>query len=270
MSETRSPEAMPTAWTVESFAPEQGFGTLCHASGEQVTFTLEAWNLGDWKPTLKELAITGAASPLLPRPGEPVRVQWRRAATGKNVPRLVQPTARVSPERKAHDLGAWLAAVQKHTGHLPGLTAAELLEVLARIDEDACEKWEAPRETWEYAFLLMDLAFHADDDAAWRPFAAWIYADDHRWDRTRAHQRLPAMLGLAAGAVPTAGDGYRTGPEESLSEYAAKCNAAAASAGVALRLHELDLHGDSHVFVCLPPAAFDALTKGGYLDPADD
>jgi hypothetical protein len=271
MSETRPPEAMPTDWTVASFAHEKASGTLRHAAGEEVVFDIDAWDLGNWKPSGKDAAVIGTGSPLLPQPGEPVHVKWRRSATGKNVPRVVQPTGRVSVERQEYKLGAWLKAVQKHGGRFSGLTPATLLKALARLDEDRADEWKdgQPREAWEYAFLLMNLAHLADDDSHWRTaHAGWIYADDHRWDRDHARHRLPAMLGLSADAVPTAGDGYNTGADESLPEYAAKCNAAAVAAGVELRLHEVDLEGDEHVFVCLPQRGFDALTRGGYLVPA--
>ena len=36
---------------------------------------------------------------------------------------------------------------------------------------------------------------------------------------------------------------------------------------VSLRVHEVDTHGDHHLFVCLPPATFEALVEGGYLEP---
>lgn len=60
-------------------------------------------------------------------------------------------------------------------------------------------------------------------------------------------------------------DGYTIGADESLSDYARACNAHAKAAGLELRLHEVDLDGDAHVFVCLPPAAFEFLVERGYL-----
>jgi hypothetical protein len=114
----------------------------------------------------------------------------------------------------------------------------------------------------------MHLAHHADHDAAFRAaHAGWIYADDHRWDRRGAQQRLPAMLGLPPGSVLTVGDGITSGQDESLPDYAERCNTA--SAGRAERLHEVDLDGDEHVFVCLTVEAFEALVSGGYLARAE-
>ena len=270
MAETRAPEAMPADWTVVTFAYDKGFGTLRHASGEEVTFDYGAWNLGDWKPSRKD-PDTGASSPLLPQPGEPVRVEWRRSATGKNVPRLVQPTGRVSVARKEYKLSAWLKAFQRH-GRFAGLTAATLLKALARLDEDLAEEWKdgEPREASDFAYLLMHVAQLAASDPEWgAAHANWIYSDDHRWDRERASMRLPPMLGLPAASVATAGDGYTAGAEESLADYVRACNARAEAAGLELRLHEVDLDGDELVFVCLPPAAFDSLVKDGYVDRAE-
>jgi len=257
---------MPSDWTVVTFAHDKGFGSLRHASGEEVIFDYAAWNLGDWKPSRKD-PDTGPSSPLLPQPGEPVRVEWRRSATGKNVPRLVQPTGRVSIARQEHKLPLWLKALQKQ-GRFSGLTPATLLKALARLDEDLAEEWKdgEPREASDFAYLLMAIAHLALEDSEWgAAHADWIYSDDHRWDRERASARLPAMLGLQARSVATAGDGYTTGAEESLADYARVCNARAEAAGLELRLHEVDLDGDEHVFVCLPPAAFDSLVEGGYL-----
>ena len=241
MPETRPPDAMPTEWTVVIFARDKGFGTLRHASGEEVVFDFGSWDLGDWKPP------PGASA--LPQPGEPVRVEWRQSASGKNVPRIVRPIGRVSAPR--HTLSAWLSAVKEHTGHFSSLTPARLIEALARLDEDLAEDWGdgAPRHADDFGWLLMSIAHLAIADD-------WIYADDHRWDRERARARFHAMLGLPPNSVATGTD------EESISEYAKACNAAAASK---LRLHEIALDGDEHVFVCLPTSAFEALETGGYV-----
>lgn len=268
MSETRPPEAMPADWTVGSFSHEKGFGTLRQVSGEEVNFSIDSWNLGSIRPNPKDVARTGADSPLLPQPGEPVSVQWRRSATGRNVPRLVQPTGRVSFVPRTFDLNTWLAGIREHGKKLNGLSTAALLDGLVRVDE-GYRDWSQgkQREAWEYIGFLVDVASLTENHDDFRPHAGWIYEYDHRWDREDAAQRLPAMLGLAPGSVPTAGDGYRTGGEQSLSEYAAACNAAARAAGGSLRLHEVDTHGDNHLFVCLPPAAFEALVSGGYVEP---
>jgi len=77
------------------------------------------------------------------------------------------------------------------------------------------------------------------------------------------------MVGLRAKGVPTAGDGYTTGADESLADYARACNARAEGECLEQRLHELDLDGDQHVLVCLPPRAFEALVEGGYLPRAE-
>jgi hypothetical protein len=270
MAADRPPESMPTDWTIASFSHERGFGTLRHAAGDEVPFSVEAWTLGDWKPTRQEAQMTGPDSPLYPRPGEPVRVTWRRTAAGKTVPRAVEPTGRVSVPTQRYTLRAWLDAVRGHGERFTDLTEAGLLAVLAEIDEDLAEEWGdgEPREASDYAYLLMHLAHHADQDQAFRgAHAGWIYADDHRWDRNGAQQRLPTLLGLPPGSVPTAGDGITSGQDESLGEYAEKCNTAAASR--ALLLHEVDLDGDELVFVCMTREAFDALVTGGYLARAE-
>ena len=269
MSEQRPPEAMPTNWMVASFEHDKGIGTLRHEGGEEVVFDAQTWNVGDWKAP-RNIPDQGAASPYLPQPGEPVRVEWRRSRTGKNVPRLVQPTGRVSAPRRGYKLSAWLAAVQRHTGRFANLTAAGLVKALARLDEDLAEEWRGgePREASDFGNLLMAIAHLAADEPDWRAtHADWIHADDHRWDRERACARLPAMLGLPPNSVPTAGDGYTTGGDQSLSEYADACNAQAAAAGIELRLHGVD--ADEHVLVCLPPAAFAALVEAGYLARAE-
>lgn len=252
---------MPTAWRVKEFAHEKGFGVLVHESGEEVTFGIETWDLGSWKPSRKDAAALGSASPALPTEGEPVQVRWRRSRTGATIPALVQPTGRVSAERTQYKLGAWLKGIQR-AGGFAGLTAAALLRALAKLDEDRAEEWRdgEPREASDFAFLLMDIASLRQIEQGWvAEHAGWIYADDHRWDRERARATLPAMLALDAAPEPVAGG------DESLSDYAARCNAEAERSGRELRLHEVALDGDAHVFVALPPAAFASLVKDGYL-----
>lgn len=270
MAADRPPESMPTDWTIASFSHEKGFGTLRHAAGDEAPFSVEAWTLGQWKPTRQEAQKTGPDSPLYPRPGEPVRVTWRRTAAGKTVPRVVEPTGRVSVPMERHRLRGWLDAIRELGGRFTKLTEAALLAVLAEIDEDLAEEWGdgEPREASDYAYLLMHLAHHADRDEGFRAaHAGWIYADDHRWDRNGAQQRLPILLGLPPGSVPAAGDGITSGQDESLPEYAERCNTAAA--GGPERLHEVNLDGDEHVLVCLTREAFDALVSGGYLARAE-
>ncbi len=263
MSEARLPEQMPTHWRIKSFAHEKGFGTLVHESGEEVLFNIDAWNLGSWKPSRNDWATTGSESPLLPREGEPVQVSWKRSFSGKTVPALVQPTGRVSENRKAYTLAAWLKGFQK-TGRFAGLKATALRKALAKLDEDLSEEWSdgEPREAGDFAFLLMAIANLRDVDPEWvATHAGWLYSDDHRWDRDEARQRLPGMLGLASAPEPDADDS-----NESLPEYAAKCNAEAARSRSALRLHEVALDGDAHVLVAMTPAEFASLLEGGYLD----
>lgn len=270
MADERRPEEMPGDWRVRSFAAEKGFGTLAHASGEEVVFQIEAWNLGGWEPPQEEAAVLGAASPLLPKEGEPVRVAWRRSASGNNVPSLVQPTGRVSVKRERYTLKAWLKAVQNHTGRFAGVTAAEILRVLATIDQGLAERWtDGTHDASEFAYLLMHLG-HLREDPAWASaHTTWIYCDDHRWDRKGAAGTLPVMLGLPPDSVATAGDGTTTGRDESISQYVQKVNAAAASQGATVLLHEVDLDGDEHVFVCMKQDAFEALVAGGYVRRAE-
>jgi hypothetical protein len=261
MSETRLPEQMPTEWEVKAFAHEKGFGTLVHGSGEEVIFNIDAWDLGTWKPSRTEAATRGGGSALLPREGEPVQVRWKRSKSGKNVPALVQPTGRVSSVHKEYRLNAWLKGIQR-AGRFAGLSSAVLLEALAKLDEDCAEDWRdgQPRNASDFVFLLMDIAnLHAVQPEWVATHAGWIYSDDHRWDRERARKTLPAMLGLAS--IPEPADGG----DESLSDYAAKCNVEAERSGAEVRLHEVALEGDAHVFVAMPPAAFASLVEGGYL-----
>jgi hypothetical protein len=166
--------------------------------------------------------------------------------------------------RKEFKLGAWLKGIQKDTGRFAGLTAKEVVKAIGKLDEDRASEWSdgEPREASDFAFLLMDLANVAEVDAAWAAtHAGWIYTDDHRWDRSRAQSTRPAMLGLAPTSV--AAEAKDDAP---LPLYVARCNAAADAQGGDLRLHELDLEGDAHVFVALTPEAFGALTKAGYLN----
>jgi len=271
MSETRLPEEMPSNWTVASFNYQQGFGTLRRENGEEFDFDIGSWHLGGWKPSRRDEQITGSTSPLLPQVGESVRVEWKRSVTGKTVPRVVQPTERISTARREVKLAAWLKAIQKHTNHFAQLNPNTLVRALAQLDEDLAEEWSdgEPREPADYAYLLMYVAQLADENPDWgATHATWVYSDDHRWDRERACSRLPAMLGLAPRSVATAGDGYSSGTDESLSDYARACNQCASAASLNVRLHELEFEGDQHVFVCLPPAAFVKLVKGGYLEAA--
>jgi hypothetical protein len=263
MSEARLPEQMPTHWWIKSFAYEKGFGTLVHESGEEALFNIDVWDLGSWKPSRRDAVTTGPTSPLLPKEGEPVQVRWKRSSiSGKTVPALVQPSGRVSANRKEYKLASWLKGLQR-TGRFAGLTAATLRKAMAKLDEDRAEEWRAgePREAGDFAFLLMDLANLHDVAPEWvATHASWLYSDDHRWDRTRARKTLPGMLGLKS--VPEPADGG----DESLSEYAAKCNAEAERSGSALRLHEVvALDGDAHVLVAMTPTEFTSLVEGGDL-----
>jgi len=266
MSESRPPEEMPTEWTVASFSHEQGFGTLAHASGEQVQFGIEAWQLG-FEPTEKEKYMSGPGSPLLPHVGEPVTVEWKQSRLGKNVPKLVQPTGRARAVRKTHTLGDWMKAMRQHAHLFAGVTPAALLKVMAAVDEDAAEEWRGgdAREATEFTFLLRLLS-SADDD--WTSLhTSWLYVEDHRWDRDRTARSFHAMLNLPRGTVPPAGDGRMTGTDESLADYAGRCNAAAETQGRAVRLCDLTVDDDG-IFVALTPTAFAALTEGEYLhDP---
>jgi hypothetical protein len=275
MSETRPPEAMPTEWRIASFSSEQGFGTLIHESDEQVIFNIDAWDLGDWKPPRNEVyfAIDGSRSvatqpgnALLPTVGERVRVRWKRSRTGKNVPALVQPMERVSVEVKAYKLGAWLKGIQSHAGCLLGLTSRKLVAALATLDNDVAEGWREgeAHEGSDFVFLLKDLAAVVEVDLSQAKHFGWIYSDDHRWDRERAQRTVATMLGLRE-PIPTAGDGYTTGTDESLPDYVTRCNAIADEQGCTVRLRELNLEGDAHVFIAVTDEAFDALTKGGYV-----
>ena len=263
MSETRSPEQMPTEWKIKTFAHEKGFGTLVHGSGEEVIFNIDVWHLGSWKPSRKDAARTGPASPALPREGEPVQVRWKRSTiSGKNVPALVQPTGRVSSPRKTFELDAWLKGMQG-VGKFAGLTSAALLEALAKLDEDRADELRdgERRDASDFAFLLMDIANLHEIDPEWvTAHASWIYSDDHRWDRDRAQKTLPAQLGLESFPEP------EDHGDQSLSEYAAQCNAAAAKSGRDLRLHEIALDGDAHVFVAMTQTEFTLLVGDGYLE----
>lgn len=139
-----------------------------------------------------------------------------------------------------------------------------MLKALAKLDEDRADEWHdgEPRDAADFAFLLMDIANIREVDPGWvATHAGWIYSDDHRWDRQRARETLPGILGLFS--APAAADGG----DETLSEYAAKCNAEAERSGSELRLHEVALDGDAHVFVAMTREAFDALVKEGFLEP---
>ena len=228
MPESRAPEEMPTEWRVKEFSRERGFGTLAHASGEEIVFNIDVWDLGGWKPSRQEESAQGPASATMPREGEPVRVRWKRSFSGKTVPALVQPSGRTA--RRRYQLGAWLKAIQR-AGRFAGLTTSALLKTLAKLDEDRAQQWRdrEPRDANDFAFLLMDLAHVREVDARWASrHAAWLYSDDHDWDRDRAREILPAMLGLVS-APDSSG-------ASSLSDYVANCNAVGSRAAAARAL----------------------------------
>ena len=52
--------------------------------------------------------------------------------------------------------------------------------------------------------------------------------------------------------------------DESLSDYVGRCNLEAEAAGGDLRLHEVSVDADAHVFVAMTNAAFAALVENGY------
>ncbi len=265
MSDAHTPEDMPTdGWKVKSFSHEKGLGALLHEStAEEVMFQVDAWNVGDWQPPRKEAALIGAASPILPREGEAVRVTWRRSVLGKIVPRVVEPTGRESTVKKEYKLAAWLKGIQRHAGKLAGLTAGKVVGALRKLDEDNADQWTdgEARDATDYHFLLMDLGNVRDVDEPWaRTHCAWIYTDDHRWDRDRARETVCTVLGLVAGEVLPAGD------DESLPQYVARCNAAARSKGAKEFLYEVALDGDAHVFIAVTPAAIRVLQEGGYVE----
>jgi len=276
MTDPRPPEEMPSDWHVKTFTREQGFGTVARDGNEPVVFSIDVWDLGSWKPPKKAIyfAVDGAApvelSPdqiLMPQPGEPVRVQWKRSRVGHSVPALVQPTGRVSYDRKEYTLRAWISGIQKHAGRFAGVTVNELLRVIGALDADLADEWRdgESRDGSDYVTLLMSLAEAAEHDPAWgASHARWLYTDDHRWDRVRAQRTLGPVLGLREPCAPL-GDGYATGTLESLPDYVARCNAAAEREGLALRWRELALDGDAHVLVSLDDAAYNALIRAGYV-----
>jgi len=258
--ETRSPGEMPTAWRVKSFAHERGFGVLVHESGEEATFGIDVWDLGSWTPPRKDAALLGAASPVLPREGEPVVVRWKASRRGGNVPALVQPTGRSSEKPRQFKLDDWLRGIHR-AGEFRGLTASGLLKALEELEGEPPDEWSGDElhDASDFAHLLMSVAAIRDVDPEWAAaHAGWIYSDDHRWDRERARATVPAMLGLGSAPEPA-------GPGESLGDYAARCNAEADRSGGERRLHTVALDGDAWVFVALPPAVFASLVADGYL-----
>jgi hypothetical protein len=251
---------MPTDWQIRSFSYEKGFGTLSHASGDEVLFNIDVWNLGSWKPSRKEARSDGPGSALLPRVGEPVAVTWKRSINGKTVPSSVQPTSRVSIG-KEHGLAAWLKAIQRHTGHFRDLKPASLLKVLAKVDEDLPDAWGdgEPRAGAEYGSLLQSIALLREHAPGWfAEHASWVYEDDWRWNREQAVAVLPAMLGLSSAPAVAS-------ESESLDEYAARCNVQAEMEGRALRLCNVETDSDFYVLLALEPGAFAALIKDEFL-----
>jgi hypothetical protein len=135
-------------------------------------------------------------------------------------------------------------------------------EFLAKLDKERAEDWRdgEPRDASDYAALLKDIANLHEIDPAWvSAHADWIYSDDHRWNRERARRTLPAMVGLESAPEPA------DSGNESLSNYAARCNARAEDLGSELRLHEIAIDGEARVLVAATPAAFASLVKGGFL-----
>lgn len=256
----RLPEEMPSDWRVKEFAHERGFGVLVHETGEEANFSIDVWDVGAWKPTRKEAAMLGQSTPALPQPGEPVSVRWKTSRLGRTVPALVQPTSRVSSARKEYKLSAWLKGLQKE-GVFVGLEPAKLISALAKLDEDNAEEWRdgEPRDASDFAFLLMDLAAVHEVDPKWaEAHAGCLYSDDWRWDRDAAREKMPVILGLDAAPAPG-------GDDESLPAYVKRCNESAAEARVELRLHEVALDGDAHVFIAMKPQSFTRLVDQQYL-----
>lgn len=262
---TNSPDEMPTEWQVRDFSHERGLGTLVHPpTGTEIPFAIDAWTVGDWEPPAKEAAVMGAKSPYMPQAGEPVRVEWKRSATGKTVPRSIQPTGRVAaPPPVVHSLAEWLAAVQTYAGKLLRVTSAGLLEALGNVDGDAMDHFgdgEA-RDASEYGWLLFYLGGVHEVDPAWaEQNASWIFVDDHRWDRRRASREICAALGLAPSAVAPNGD------SESLAEYVARCNARAREHASREIFHAVPVDGDAFVFVLMTEEGFSALVANGFIE----
>lgn len=261
-NDSREPEQMPRDWVVARFAFERGLGALSREGEAEVGFDVTAWRYDPQAQSRKE--IHGPAS--WPQPGEPVAVTWKRSAFGgRVVPALIVPTSR-KPARKRHRPGTWLKAVTRITGHFSGLTLKRLNGLLCEPDADVSldeqfpsdEEFEA-EEFSELLHLIAQLRGRAPD--AYREHAAWLYANDHRWDREDAAERLPPILGLPPRAVEPEPDEST----ESLADYAARLNALAEARALPLRLHSLAHDSDFELLAALTPAQMDKLEKGRYL-----
>ncbi|QSQ24078.1 hypothetical protein JY651_03610 [Pyxidicoccus parkwayensis] len=261
-NDSRAPEQMPTDWVVARFEYARGLGAISREGEAEVGFDMTAWRYDPTAQSRKE--IHGAAS--WPQPGEPVAVTWKRSAfSGRVVPALIVPTSRKAA-RKRHRPGTWLKAVTRITGHFSGLTLKKLNGLLSQPGVEISLEEQFPADDEFEAEELAELLHHvailrglAPD--AYREHAAWLYADDHRWDRQDAAAHLPPLLGLPPSAVEPAPDDSN----ESLTDYAARLNALAETRALPLRLHSLAHDSDFELLAALTPAQMAKLEKDRYL-----
>jgi hypothetical protein len=126
----------PDDWVIATFAGDRAVGTLTRPSaGLEVPFSLEVW----W-PCEPEVARSLQDSAqrrelLLPRPGEPVSVEWRRSSQGRDVPARVR-RLRPLPVLPPVSFLAWLERMGEHVPALAGWGPDEWAQLLRELEED--------------------------------------------------------------------------------------------------------------------------------------
>lgn len=126
----------PDDWVIATFAGDRAIGTIASTSaGVEVSFSLEVW----W-PCEPAVARSLQDSPqrrelLLPRPGEPVAVEWRRSSQGRDVParvRRLRPLAVLKPMTFL----VWLARLAEEVPALEGWDPEEWARLFRELEED--------------------------------------------------------------------------------------------------------------------------------------
>lgn len=126
----------PDDWVIASFVAEKATGTIASAStGRRVDFPLETW----WpcEPTIAhELQDSDQRRHLLmPQPGEPVAVEWKRSWQGTEVPgRVARRRALVLPTPLVFI--DWLQRLAAVIQPLEGIDSDELRAAVRHLDGD--------------------------------------------------------------------------------------------------------------------------------------
>jgi hypothetical protein len=168
-------------------------------------------------------------------------------------------------------LSTWVQEFSATTGRLRGVARDEVLEEAEGLEkwairDDGDSHWRFERHGASEVWRILDALAHTE--LAVEGGVRWLHAFDYK--DSDAWSELGPMVGVPdaelMAELPRLGEVARArGATFEVHDFVDLCNLRSRNG---MHLFDVDTHGDSYLFVALPPAAYAVAIERGLLAPA--